>query len=158
MSATMKHFVAGLQAYVPVLFLMLAPHLNSYKRFQPGLFTPLTKTWGINDKTVAFRVAGADVCAHIALMAVLGAGRLGIEQKLELAPPVEGDGWAVKDAPGEKFPVTFAEAIDRFEQSEVAKELLGTGFVAAFVGDRRWQIDQFAKTVTDWELKTFGNL
>jgi glutamine synthetase len=168
----MKHFVAGLLAYVPELFLMLAPHLNSYKRFQPGLFTPLTNTWGINNKTVAFRVitvtpaatrvefrvAGADVSPHIALMAVIGAGRLGIEQKLELAPPVEGDGWAVKDAPGEKFPVTFAEAIDRFEQSEVAKELLGTGFVAAFVGDRRWQIDQFAKTVTDWELKTFGNL
>ena len=172
MSATMKHFVAGLLAYVPELFLMLAPHLNSYKRFQPGLFTPLTNTWGINNKTVAFRVitvtpaatrvefrvAGADVSPHIALMAVIGAGRLGIEQKLELAPPVEGDGWAVKDAPGEKFPVTFAEAIDRFEQSDVAKELLGPGFVKAFVGDRRWQIDQFAKTVTDWELKTFGNL
>ncbi|MEJ2132365.1 MAG: glutamine synthetase, partial [Gammaproteobacteria bacterium] len=172
MSPIMRHVVAGLLAYVPELFLMLAPHLNSYKRFRPGLFTPLTNTWAINNKTVAFRVinitpaatrvefrvAGADVSPHIALTAVLMAARLGIEGKLELAPPVEGNGWAVEDAADAKFPLTFAEAIDRFEMSEIAREFLGNGFVDAFVGDRRWEIDQLANTVTDWELRTFGNL
>jgi glutamine synthetase len=172
MSPIMRHVVAGLLAYVPELFLMLAPHLNSYKRFRPGLFTPLTNTWAINNKTVAFRVinitpaatrvefrvAGADVSPHIALTAVLMAARLGIEGKLELAPPVEGNGWAVEDAADAKFPLTFAEAIDRFERSEIAREFLGNGFVDAFVGDRRWEIDQLANTVTDWELRTFGNL
>lgn len=172
MSPVMRHFLAGLHSYIPELFLMLAPHLNSYKRYQPNLFTPLTNTWAVNNKTVAFRVlnvtpaatriefrvAGADVSPHIALTAVLGAGRLGIERKLEPPPPVEGNGWAVEDPPGSPFPLAFAEAIDRFERSDVAKEIAGADFVETFAGDRRWQIDQFNKTVTDWELKTFGNL
>jgi len=172
LSDTLRYFVGGLNRYLPELFLLLAPHLNSYKRFQPGLFTPLNNTWGINNKTVAYRAlnvtpsaarievrpAGADLCPHLGLLAVTAAGRLGIEQKLEPPTPVTGNGWAVEDSEGSSLPLQFAEAIERFEASDVAREVLSEGFVANFVGDRKWQIDAFSKTVTDWELAMFSNL
>ena len=172
LSDTMRFFLGGLNRYLPELFLMLAPNLNSFKRYQPGLFTPLNNTWGINNKTVAFRAlnvtpaaarievrpAGADVCPHLALLAVTAAGRMGIEQKIEPPPPVEKNGWAVEEPEGPPLPVTFEEAIDRFEASAIAPEVTSVDFVKAFVGDRRWQVDAFSKTVTDWELALFGNL
>lgn len=172
LSDTMRYFLGGLNRYLPELFLLLAPHLNSYKRYQRGLFTPLTNTWGINTKTVAFRAlnvtpaaarievrpAGADISPHLALLAVTAAGRLGIEQKIEPPPPVNDNGWAVENPEGPTLPLKFEEAIDRFEASTVAKEVTSEGFHAAFVGDRRWQVEALARTVTDWELRMFGNL
>lgn len=172
LSDTMRHFIGGLSRYLPELYLLLAPHLNSYKRYQEGLFTPLTNTWGINNKTVAFRAlnatpaacrveirpAGADISPHLALLAVTAAGRLGIEQKIEPPAGVEKSGYAVEQPDGPPLPLRFEEAIDRFEASSVAKEITSEGFHAAFVGDRRWQVESFARTVTDWELAMFGNL
>jgi glutamine synthetase len=171
LSPTLKHFVAGLQAYLPQLFLLLAPNLNSYKRFVPGLFTPLNNSWGIDNKTVAFRVvnrsaetarvevrpAGADVSPHLGLLAVLVAGRLGITERLVPLDPVVGNGWAVADPPDRAFPLTFAAAIDAFAASEVARSCLGAQFVDMYVSDRRWQIEQFERAVTDWELQMFAD-
>lgn len=171
LSATMKHFLAGLHAHLPELFLLLAPNLNSYKRFVPGLFTPLNNSWGIDNKTVAHRVvnqsegttrvevrpAGADVSPHLGLLAVLLAGRLGIEEGLQAPDPVVGNGWAVENSPETAFPLTFATAIDRFDASGIARRFLGDAFVDLFVSDRRWQIDQFSSVVTDWELQMFAD-
>lgn len=172
LSDEMRFFLGGLNRYLPEFFLLLAPHLNSYKRFQPDLFTPLNNTWGINNKTVAHRainvtpsaarievrLAGADMNPHLALLAVLAAGRLGIEQKIEPPPGVEGNGWAVEDPQGPTLPLDFAEAIARFDESALAREVLSPAFVDIYVADRRWQIDEFSKVVTDWELRMFGNL
>lgn len=169
-SRTMRHFIGGLHAHVPELFLLFAPHLNSYKRFFPELFTPLNNTWGVNNKTVAFRainlsrnsarievrVSGADLSPHLALAAVVAAGRRGIEEAIEPPPPVVGDGWSVSDAPGPGFPLRFPDAIDRFEASALARELMGDDFVDQFASDRRWQLDEFERAVTDWELKMYA--
>jgi glutamine synthetase len=171
LSTTLKHFVGGLQAYLPELFLLLAPNLNSYKRFVPGLFTPLCNSWGVDNKTVAYRVinqspgaarievrpAGADVSPHLGLLAVLLAGRQGIEQKLDPLDPVVGNGWAQEDVAGSGFPLRFDAAIDAFEASALARNALGSRFVDWYVSDRRWQIDQFQSAITDWELQMFAD-
>jgi glutamine synthetase len=172
LSDTARQFLGGLVRYLPELFLLLAPHLNSYKRFVPGLFTPLNNSWGVNNKTVALRVvnatpasarvevrpAGADVCPHLALLAVCLAGRLGIEQRLDPPPPVTGSGWHLEETGNPELPLSFTAAIDAFAGSDVAREALGDGFVDTFVGDRHWQLEAFAGAVTDWELAMFSNL
>ena len=171
LSPTLKHFIAGLHTYLPELFLLLAPNLNSYKRFAPGLFTPLNNSWGLDNKTVAYRVvnhsaatarvevrpAGADVSPHLGLLAVLLAGRQGVEQRLTPPDPVTGNGWALRDAAETAFPLSFGAAIDAFAASELARAALGADFVDLFVADRRWQIDQFDRAVTDWELQMFAD-
>ncbi len=169
---TARHFIGGLLTYLPELFLLLAPNLNSYKRYAPGIFTPLNNSWSINNRTVALRVsnetkasarvevrpAGADVCPHLALLAVCLAGRLGIEEQLETPAPLTGNGWAAKETGAAPFPLEFTAAIDAFANSEVASAHIGEGFVADFVNDRKWQQETFAATVTDWEIRTFASL
>jgi glutamine synthetase len=166
------HFIGGLLRYLPELFLLLAPNLNSYKRFVPGIFTPLNNSWSINNRTVALRVsnetpgatrvevrpAGADVSPHLALLAVCLAGRLGLEEKIEPPAPLTGNGWEVEETGSRPLPLTFEAAIQAFETSKVARDHLGDGFVNDFVGDRKWQRAALAGTVTDWEIRTFGNL
>lgn len=168
MSDTHLHFIGGLQRFMPAFFLLIAPNLNSYKRFMPNLFTPLNNSWGINNKTVAFRainmspgtarvearVAGADVNPYLGLLAVLIAGRLGLEQKIEPPPAIEGNGWSA-DNDDNPFPMTFADAIEKFKTSAIVREQLGGQFVDVFASDRQWQLDQFNQSVTDWELRMF---
>ncbi len=169
MSDTMRWFLGGLQQYIPELFLLHAPNLNSYRRYQPGLFTPLANLWGINNKTVAFRAVnvnpgatriesrlpGADINPHLALLGMLVAGRKGIEEKIEPDSAFEGDGWSVEDSPERAFPLEFSSAITRFKESKVAREVLGDAFVDCYVAGRQWQLDELASTVTDWEIRTF---
>lgn len=172
LSETALHFVGGLLTYLPELFLLLAPNLNSYKRYAPGLFTPLNNSWSINNRTVALRVtnatpgsarvevrpAGADVCPHLALLAVSIAGRLGIEEKIAPPAPLTGNGWVETDTGAAPFPLEFGAAIEAFAGSEIAQTHIGEGFVQDFVTDRKWQQETFGGTVTDWEVRTFSSL
>lgn len=164
------HFIGGLQRWLPELMLLLAPNLNSFRRFQPGLFTPLTNTWAINNKTVAFRVvnsspesariecrlAGADVNPHLALLAILACGCRGIAEACQPTTAVVGDGWVQEEPTVPTFPDGFDAAIERFEQSSFARELFDPAFIACFVAGRRWQLRSLAQTVTDWEIQTFA--
>ena len=113
---------------------------------------------GLHNVGIEVRPAGADMCPHLALLAVCASGRLGIEQKIEPPAPTQESGWAVEESDCPSLPLKFEEAIDRFEASEIAPRVTSEGFVETFVGDRRWQVDAFAKAVTDWELMMFGNL
>ena len=169
MSDIMRYFIGGLLEYTPQLFLLHAPNLNSYRRFKPGLFTPLSNTWGVNNKTVAFRavnssdaaarievrVPGADISPHLSLLATLIAGRKGIEEKIDPGKPVSGDGWSADDWKGCAFPLDFSPAISAFDHSVVAREVLGKAFMDYYVASRKWQIEDLADTITDWEVRTF---
>jgi glutamine synthetase len=41
------------------------------------------------------------------------------------------------------------------KSSEIARELFGEAFVNHFVRTREWECRQYAKAVTDWELKRY---
>jgi glutamine synthetase len=41
------------------------------------------------------------------------------------------------------------------KNSDIAKELFGKGFVEHYTQTRLWEHRQFAKVVTDWELKRY---
>jgi len=166
----LRHFMGGLQQYAGELFLAFAPNLNSYRRFEPGLFAPTNLAWGIDNKTVAFRVVrltprlvrienrlpGADVHPHLALTAMLAAGRRGLEAAIEPSPPVRGDAWSCDAGLGPPLPGGFDDAVDRFERSEFAREVFGARFVSNYVTERRWQRARLAATITDWELRMFA--
>jgi len=166
----LRAFIGGLQRHTPELMLLHLPHLNSCKRFRGDGFAPRVNSWGYDNKTCAirvvttnpelarieFRVPGADVQPHLALAAVLAAGRRGIEQELAPSAPVVGDAAAPYAPRGPAFPLDFAAAITAWRESAFARETFGDFFVDAYALSREWEIDQLARTVTDWELRQFG--
>src|SRR5439155_20049779 len=58
-SQTMRHYIGGQVALMPELTALYSPTINSYKRYVPGVWAPLTATWGLENRTCAIRVIGA---------------------------------------------------------------------------------------------------
>ncbi len=142
--------VAGVVTLLPELLAMVAPNPNSFRRFGPGNWAPATATWGPDAYSCALRVVahdtrtarlelrvpGADTSPHHCLAMFLGAAMWGIEERLELPPPVvsPADGRA---AGGCALPHHLAEAADRLAASTTAKKLFGPAFVEHYAQSRR---------------------
>lgn len=167
-SRTAFQYIAGQQRYLPEWLPMLCPTVNSYKRLVPGYWAPTTATWGTENRTAAIRfipgtsskqtrvetrIAGADANPYLALAACLGAGLLGIEQRLEPTAPIAGNAYDRDDAP--PLPRSLAEATACLRESAAARELFGDAFVEHFCMSRDWECREFEKAVTDWELRRY---
>ena len=84
------------------------------------------------------------------MAASLGAGLWGIEHAIE--PPPEARGDASEGAAGAPLPSSLQDATARLKQSALARAILGAPFVDHYVRTREWEIRQYEKAVTDWEL------
>jgi glutamine synthetase len=164
---TLGAYLAGSVASLGELALLALPTINSYRRIEPYRGSPTTATWGPENRTAALRtvthtprgarvehrLAGADANPYLSVAAALAGGVAGIERWLEPPPPVTGDAWAVADA--EPVPRTLERAIELFEASELARDLLGERFCDHYAATRRWELARFAQAVTDCERERY---
>jgi glutamine synthetase len=168
MSGAFRSYLAGLLRCLPEILPFLAPTVNSYKRLVEGYWAPTRPTWGVDNRTVAFRVIagapkstrvevrvpGADVNPYLAIAASLASGLHGIEKGLSLEEaPIRGS--AYREAKGERLPRDLHEATMRLSESQLAREILGEEMVDHFVTTRLWEWRQFGGAVTDWELRRY---
>jgi glutamine synthetase len=169
-SQTMRHYIGGQIALMPELTALISPTINSYKRYVPGVWAPLTPTWGFENRTTAVRVIGmgtpsarvehrqsaADINPYIAMATCLAAGLWGVENRVEPPAPIRGDAGDGSSAPPERrLPVTLADATKRLAASKIAREILGEAFVDHYVRTRDWEVRQYERAVTDWELRRY---
>ncbi|GGL49606.1 glutamine synthetase [Streptomyces anthocyanicus] len=163
MSDVMRHFLAGQLVALREFSLLYAPHINSYKRFQPGSFAPTAVAWGHDNRTCALRVVGhgrslrfenrlpgGDVNPYLAVAGLVAAGLHGVEQRLELPEPCPGNAYTADFA---HVPTTLREAAELWENSTLAKAAFGDEVVAHYRNMARVELDAFDAAVTDWELR-----
>ncbi|MFI1698483.1 glutamine synthetase family protein [Streptomyces bobili] len=163
MSQVMRYFLAGQLAALRDFSLLYAPHINSYKRFQPGSFAPTAVAWGHDNRTCSLRVVGhgrslrfenrlpgGDVNPHLAVAGLVAAGLYGIEQKLELPEPCAGNAYTADFA---HVPTTLREAAELWENSPIARAAFGDEVVAHYRNMARVELEAFDAAVTDWELR-----
>nr|MDQ3395821.1 glutamine synthetase family protein [Bacteroidota bacterium] len=55
-SPLFRNYLAGQLFCLPHILPMYAPNINSFKRLVEGAWAPTTLTWGVDNRTVAFRV------------------------------------------------------------------------------------------------------
>jgi len=165
-SAVMLHFVAGLVQFLPELMAMVCPTINSYKRTVPGTWAPINSTWGDDNRTTAvrsipgslkstrveLRLPGSDANPYLVMAASLAAGLEGIERRLE-APAAATNAYA--DPGAAALPASLAEAAARLRASSLARKWFGDEFVDHFAGTREWEVRQYQRAVTDWELARY---
>jgi glutamine synthetase len=165
MSALMQHYIAGLVTNLPELAAVICPTINSYKRTVPGAWAPINATWGVDNRTTALRaipggskstrvelrLAGADINPYLAMAASLAAGLDGIERKLPLPPPTV-NAYAGSATP---LPRTLQASAKLFRESAMARRWLSDEFVDHYAATREWEVRQFEKAVTDWELARY---
>jgi glutamine synthetase len=160
--AVFESFLAGQLACLREMTLMLAPHINSYKRFAAGSFAPTTVAWGHDNRTCSLRVVGhgpakrfenrvggADLNPYLALSAIIASGLHGIEAGLELEPALEGNAYAAQERP--QLPATLRDARELFAASAVAREAFGADVVAHYLNAADVELEAFQSAVTDWE-------
>jgi len=156
-----ESFLAGQLACLRELTLLLAPNVNSYKRFASESFAPTAVAWGRDNRTCAFRVIGnglgrriecrvpgADVNPYMALSALIAAGLHGIDNELELEPALEGNAYASGHP---RVPATLRDARDLFAESKVARDAFGEDVSAHYLNAANVELAAFDAAVTDWE-------
>lgn len=166
MSRVMESYIAGLVRFLPELMAMICPTVNSYKRTVPGTWAPVNATWGIDSRTTAvraipggakstrieLRLSGADMNAYLAMAAAIAAGVEGVRLGLEPPAPVN-NAYAAESAPA--LPRSLAEASRALRGSELARRWFGDAFVDHFTATRDWEVREFERAVTDWELARY---
>jgi len=165
MSRTMRQYVAGLLKYAPDCTLLMAPYINSYKRFVPGTFAPTKAAWSVDNRTAGFRlvgegtravriecrIPGSDMNPYLACAGQLAAGLAGIEEALDLADPVSGDLYAMADVPD--VPHTLGAATQAFRGSKMLRGALGDWVVDHYTRAAEVEQEDFNRAVTDYEIQ-----
>jgi glutamine synthetase len=160
-SDVFKQYLAGHIACLRELAVFLAPTINSYKRFAAGSWAPTTLAWGHDNRTCGFRIVGhgdalrtetripgGDVNPYLAFAALVAAGLYGIENELELPPPLEGNAY---ESDAERFPHALREAIEALENGTMARAALGDDVVDHYLNYARTEQRLFDEVVTCYE-------
>jgi glutamine synthetase len=164
MSDVFRHFLGGQVMHGRELAVMLAPNINSYKRFQLNQFAGVSFAWGVDNRTCGLRVvghgpslrlehriAGADANPYLAIAGMAAAGLAGIEHEAPCPQPLAANAAEHPECP--QMPRTLAEGLGCFEGSEFMRAALGDQAVDHLVNFFRQELDAFNhETVTDWEL------
>ncbi|MFQ6554142.1 glutamine synthetase family protein [Aestuariibius insulae] len=160
LSDVLSECVAGLIDSMADCQAIFAPHLNSYRRFQPLSFAPTAPDWGIDDRSAGVRlpatsgpaarlehrISGADVNPYLALAGILGGMLWGLEHRPDLpperaeAPPLSHD---------------WSAAVDRFAQSEAAASIFGTPYRDLYAAVRRNEIARILPIISPLEYEIY---
>ena len=167
-SPRLNQAVAGLLERMPASMALFAPNLNSFRRFQPGLYVPMAPTWGFDNRSVALRipsgpraarriehrVAGADVNPYLLLAALLASLHHGLRHELTPPPAITGNAY---EQVANSLTNSWQQALDLLEADEVLGEALGRDFIRVFVANRRAERAQAMQAVSqleyDWYLR-----
>ena len=168
LSPLMLNAIGGLRQTVGDTMLVLAPFLNSWRRFASTVYSPASDDWGVENRNVAIRVpgqpgktrhfehrvAGVDANPYMVATVTLAAALDGIEAKTDPGTPSQQEMDAQK-APSD-LPRSWLEAIDRFDHSAFARNALGDCLHTAFGAIKRAEYEQMVQEVSQAEWDFYG--
>jgi glutamine synthetase len=98
---------------------------------------------------VECRIPGSDMNPYLAMAVQLAAGIKGIEDNEPLDPPSEGDAY---EGTGGFIPQNLRDAKDTLKGSKMLRKALGDDVVDHYTRAAEWELEEFAKVVTDYEV------
>ena len=156
-----RHFIGGLQQHLPSAVALLAPYVNSYRRYVKDHAAPINLSWGRDNRTTGLRVpvsdtasrrienrlAGMDCNPYLAMAGSLACGYLGLFEGLDPGPATTGD--AYDDA--SELPRDLGAALDLLEESPGMRAILGDAFVDVYTIVKRTEYAEFLEVISPWE-------
>ena len=131
-----RNFVGGLQRYLPSALPLLAPNVNSYRRFgHKETDAPINVEWGLDNRTAGLRVPvskpenrrienrlpGADGNPYLTITATLACGLLGIIEAIEPSEQIKGSAYKK----GHALSTHMYDALKKFKSNKPLQEILG---------------------------------
>jgi len=178
LSATGRHFVAGLLEHALPMTVFATPTVNGYKRFRPYSFAPDRVCWAVENRGALVRVQGApgDSNSHVEnrmgepaanpylyMAANLAAGLDGMRRKLEPPPPVEADPYA---AAAPMLPTSLSDAVGALAEDQFFRSAFGDVLVDYLLQMKRAELARYeaavaqnpppdGQDVSDWEMREY---
>jgi len=160
-SELFHQYIGGLQRYMPSAMAVVAPYVNSYRRIVRHTAAPINLQWGIDNRTVGFRVPvsgaqdrrvenriiGADANPYLALAVTLACGYLGMVDGTAPSPIVEGSAY---NMPVE-LPQGLPEALNLLRGEAALREVLGERFIDVYSAIKELEHQEFMTVISPWE-------
>ena len=161
-SDVFHHFIGGHQRYLPEALPLIAPYVNSYRRFlDDESSAPTNLAWGFDNRATGLRVpnsepearrlenrvVGVDANPYLAIAVGLACGYLGITKKIEPGPVEAGE----PDEDSYPIPLTIDEALTLFEEATDVHEIIGETFCMIFDEVKREEMQLFHREISPWE-------
>ena len=155
------NFIGGLQHHLPQVIPLLAPYVNSYRRYVKDHAAPINLEWGRDNRTTGIRVpisdpasrrienrvAGMDCNPYLGIAASLAAGYLGLMREERAEKQFRGDAY---EGDGD-FPRTLGEALNVMEDGQGINEVLGAEFCRVYSIVKRAEYEEFLQVISPWE-------
>ncbi|HEY9039949.1 MAG TPA: glutamine synthetase family protein [Roseovarius sp.] len=155
------HFIGGMQRHLPSAIAVLAPYVNSYRRYVKDHAAPINLDWGRDNRTTGIRVplagpearrvenrlAGMDCNPYLGIAVSLACGLLGLEEKIMPEPECKTDSY---EGEGDVPPV-LGDALDLFDEAPELHALLGPEFARVYSIVKRAEYQEFLQVISPWE-------
>jgi glutamine synthetase len=155
------HFIAGMQNHLPGAVALLAPYVNSYRRYVPDFAAPINLEWARDNRTTGLRVpisgpearrvenrlAGMDCNPYLGLAASLACGYLGLMEGKMPKPECKGDAYNVES----DLPYNMGDALDLLEEDTALRDVLGVEFCQVYDSVKRNEYKEFLQVISPWE-------
>lgn len=185
LSATAKHYLAGLMAHSGELAPVLNQWVNSFKRLIEGYEAPVYIAWGQKNRSAYVRVPeyqpGKEHATrlelrspdpscnlYLAFATMFMAGLKGVKEKYPLADPVEENIYKMSNSKQKKFkiktlPRTLENGLKAMEKSDLMKSTLGDHVFRTFIANKKLEIQEYYqnvsgeydKQVSEYEVKRY---
>ncbi len=175
LSATAKHFIAGVLSHAREMALVTNQWHNSYKRLVPGYEAPVYIAWAEANRSAAVRIPqykpGNEVATrmelrfpdatcnpYLAFSVMLSAGLDGLDKKAECPEPMTMDLYKLTTVEREEMniealPHDLYEAVHVTDGSEFMKEALGADVHRKLVETKILEADKFRLHVSAMDLE-----
>ncbi|MGB1034854.1 MAG: glutamine synthetase family protein, partial [Primorskyibacter sp.] len=155
------HFIGGLQHHLPSAVAVIAPYVNSYRRYVKDHAAPINLEWARDNRTTGIRIplsdpesrrvenrmAGMDCNPYLGIAASLACGYLGLMQGIKPSAPFHGDAYE-----GEAdIPQVLGQALDLFDAATDLHDVLGPEFARVYSIVKRAEYEEFLQVISPWE-------
>jgi len=166
LSATGRHYLAGLLQHARSSAVFATPTINGYKRYRSYSLAPDRAIWGCDNRGVMVRVLGGPhdpatrlenrigepaANPYLYMASQILSGLEGIDRALD--PPPSAD--TPYETPAPALPRTLREAVDALNDDPFFRKSLGAGFVDYYVQIKNAEIERFQADVSDWEQREY---
>jgi len=169
LSATGRHYMAGLLEHARAAAAFSTPTLNGYKRYRPFSLAPDRAIWGRDNRGAMVRVLGGpgDPATHLEnrvgepaanpylyMASQIVCGLDGLDRKLDPGPSAD----TPYEAKAPLLPRSLADALAALGDNKVLRAGLGDFFVDYYLRLKQAEIDRFGLEVSDWEQREYFSL
>ena len=163
--------LGGLTKTMGESMLVFAPNANSWRRLVLGSYAPVTPNWGLDNRSVAFRipssssmnrriehrVSGVDANPYLVALTVISAIDYGIKNKIKAPNQTKGNAYEQKSKSINNMPHDWSSSILAAKKSKFLKDTLGPDLHRAFIAIKEMEYQKVASTVSELDIDLYLN-